>query len=594
MADGDVPMPDGGANYLTRLANAGAYLGGTPRVSSDWATTMRALKAKRRDDFQATYGPFKNRKAIRTAINRAALDSESTFDTDAAQAFLNARVIDGVGRYRRRRRRTPVRRRRRVGGRGSYKSFRKGISKAARMGRSVAKSKFAKTMASAYGFQAERQAAVAGLSAIGGRGRGGQGMYYGMGGYAPIRRQNALFTSTDRPVPRFESTGDELGTIVVNHTEFITDIYGIPWDTTTVPPTRTTDFQSFTLQLNPGLSNTFPFLSQIAQNFEEFQFIQLVFEYHPKLSNNLTSNDGQTGTLLFHTDTNPNNKPKSSKQRLNQQFGTVDGRPIDFLDHGIECDPNKLPGDGHRFIRTEPIAEGQDKLNYDHGLSQFAVCSTPQELSNEVLGELHVYYTVKLIKPRCYSLYGLGLERDEFLWTYNNPTSNEDFILKKAVRNNLYTSLYRNVSQNNCTVTFPTNLAGDLEGDLMIRRTTGSGNVSSQDWSQLDLADLFAMSGNVTVLNVYPAELTSPNLEPNFYMSSDAEPPSSDPTTQSWSLKFAIHVEQATSGTDNTFTFPCPFDTNDPRNDWFRISRFNGRELQENTDGPADTYVPVT
>jgi len=420
-------------------------------------------------------------------------------------------------------------------------------------------------------------------------------MYYGMGGYAPIRRQNALFTSTDRPVPRFESTGDELGTIVVNHTEFITDIYGIPWDATTVPPSRTSDFQSFTLELNPGLSNTFPFLSQIAQNFEEFQFIQLVFEYHPKLSNNLTSNDGQTGTLLFHTDTNPNNKPKSSKQRLNQQFGTVDGRPIDFLDHGIECDPNKLPGDGHRFVRTEPITEGQDKLNYDHGLSQFAVCSTPQELSNEVLGELHVYYTVKLIKPRCYSLYGLGLERDEFKWKWSSG-DNDDYTLYKASRNNLYTSVLRVPNQNNATVTFPTNLAGDLEIDLMMRIQDTSGDVTDLNWTQATIGDLFGFGGNVTALTIYPPEISDPGTdEPKFYMSSDASNPSTDNTSLSWSLKFAIHVEQATSGTDNTITFPVPFDQyNSSRVDWLRVSRFNGRDLQEQTDGPTDSWVAIS
>lgn len=572
-----------------RMANiSAADLAPLEKAQSPYAQTLRAIKAKRRDARMETYGPYKNKAAIRRAIARAAVEGNADFDAAAANVFLSNRIRDGVGRYRRRvRRRAPARRRRRrVGGTGSYQSFKRGVARAARFGKSIANSKIAKSAAGIYGFQAERQAAAAALGAIGGR-----GMYYGMGQYAPMRRQNALFNSSDRPVPRFESVGDELGTIVVNHTEFITDIYGIPWNTTSVPPSRTTDFQSFTLQLNPGLSNTFPFLSQIAQNFEEFQFIQLVFVYVPKLSNNLTSNDGQTGSLLFHTDTNPNNKPKSSKQRLNQQFGTVDGRPIDYLEHGIECDPSKLPGDGHRFVRTEPIAEGQDKLNYDHGLSQFAVCSTPQELSNEVLGELHVYYTVKLIKPRCYSLYGLGLERDEYKWKINSG-ANDDFTLYKASRSNLYTSLARNQTENNGTLTFPTNLAGDLEIDLMLRIQTFPGDVSDQSWPQGSLDQYFGFGGNVTTLTIYPPELLS-GTDPTYYISADATNPSGASLQLSWSLKFAIHVEQATSGTDNTVTFPLPFDTNDSRVDWLRVTRFNGRDLQENTDGPTDSWVAV-
>jgi hypothetical protein len=35
------------------------------------------------------------------------------------------------------------------------------------------------------------------------------------------------------------------------------------------------DFQNQSILLNPGLEASFPWLSQVAQNFEEYEFVQL-------------------------------------------------------------------------------------------------------------------------------------------------------------------------------------------------------------------------------------------------------------------------------------------------------------------------------
>ena len=61
--------------------------------------------------------------------------------------------------------------------------------------------------------------------------------------------------------------------VIINHCEYLQDVYG-PADA---------KFTNNELDLNPGLLENFPFLAQIAANYEEYEFIQLMF--HFKITN---------------------------------------------------------------------------------------------------------------------------------------------------------------------------------------------------------------------------------------------------------------------------------------------------------------------
>ena len=105
---------------------------------------------------------------------------------------------------------------------------------------------------------------------------------------------------------------------------------------------------------------------------------------------------------------------KLTKQDMLQAYGTTVAKITDEdILHGIECDPSKIKGDAHKFIRSGQTT--QDKHDFDWGLFQIAVDNTPAVLSNKVIGELYVSYTVKLSKPRLFAALGLSIPQDQFL-----------------------------------------------------------------------------------------------------------------------------------------------------------------------------------
>lgn len=64
--------------------------------------------------------------------------------------------------------------------------------------------------------------------------------------------------------------GDETGSICISNREYVGDIFA---------PSASGTFSVTPFPLNPGLEQSFPWLSQLAANYEEYEFIQLVFEF---------------------------------------------------------------------------------------------------------------------------------------------------------------------------------------------------------------------------------------------------------------------------------------------------------------------------
>jgi hypothetical protein len=164
-----------------------------------------------------------------------------------------------------------------------------------------------------------------------------------------------------------------------------------------------TNFTNTSYDLNPGLVANFPFLAQYAQNFEEYEFEQLVFEYHSTVDASSTNNpNGNTGTVIMATNYNVSSPAFTDKEQMIQYHGGVSGRMTDNLTHGVECEPSKNAGSPQKYVRTF-IPVNQDLKSYDLGKFQIAFQNIPQSYFNQQVGELWVYYKVKLTKPRLFS-----------------------------------------------------------------------------------------------------------------------------------------------------------------------------------------------
>lgn len=298
--------------------------------------------------------------------------------------------------------------------------------------------------------------------------------FIGQGSYAAA---NNLVSGGGLSVPTFSSTTDETGALVVQHEEFVKDIYGVHWDGSNLLE----PFVSDSLSLNPGLSRNFPWLSQIACNYEEYEFLQLMFCFKSRVGENLTTSDGQVGTIMMFTDYNAADAKRTTKQSMLQAYGTSVARVTDQdVLHGIECDPSKIKGDAHKFIRTG-VVEGQDVHDFDWGLFQIAVDNTPIGLSDKVIGELYVSYTVRLRKPRLYSTLGLAIQQDQFLVEFDDSTGAGVLAPVLATANNNSLGALLSVgtpvptsTTANMKITLPSSFSGGVEVVLISDPSVGT------------------------------------------------------------------------------------------------------------------------
>lgn len=206
----------------------------------------------------------------------------------------------------------------------------------------------------------------------------GIGQIFGSGDYSvvgPTPESNVLFNS--REVPKFSTTR---ATNIVCHREYIRDFTGA------------SAFTNTTYRLNPGSSETFPWLSSIAENYQQYKFHGLIFEFKPLITDYITG--GAPGVVIMATNYNASDAPYETKQEMENSEFAVSVKPTSNLVHGVECavDQTSVP---IKYVKSSPSDPGDSRL-YDMGLFQFANQGSPSQL----LGELWVSYCVEFFKPQ--------------------------------------------------------------------------------------------------------------------------------------------------------------------------------------------------
>jgi hypothetical protein len=203
------------------------------------------------------------------------------------------------------------------------------------------------------------------------------GKITGMGAYKVNR--NSLMTNCGPPV--FGNAGS--GTII-NHREFIQDVTG------------TTAFTLQSFPVNPGQFQSYPWLSTIAANYEEYEVLGQVYEYKPTCATAVASTNTALGTVIFATNYDALDAQFMNKQQMEAYEFSTSCTPFEHMIHPLECDPrvNVLHD---LYIRTGSVPSNADARFYDIG--NFQVATVGMQASN-VVGELWVSYHVRLIKPR--------------------------------------------------------------------------------------------------------------------------------------------------------------------------------------------------
>lgn len=172
--------------------------------------------------------------------------------------------------------------------------------------------------------------------------------------------------------------------VTITHREYLGDITG------------SVGFESRSYAINPGSSNTFPWLSNIASMFQSYRIKGLVFEFNSTSADALNSVNTALGTVIMSTQYNVAMPLFVNKAEMEQYEYTVSGRPSRNLTHCLECDPH-LQVMPQLFTRTGALPAGSDYQFYDWGNFQIATVGMQAAAT---IGELWVSYDIEFLKPR--------------------------------------------------------------------------------------------------------------------------------------------------------------------------------------------------
>jgi len=175
---------------------------------------------------------------------------------------------------------------------------------------------------------------------------------------------------------------------------------------------------STTYVINPGLSTTFPWLSQIASNFEQYRVHGLVFYFRStSASSNPSGGSVALGTVVMSTNYNATAAPFTTKVQAEASQWCVSGKPDSDLVAFIECDPKQTTGNDLFYVRTGAVPSGQDQKDYDMGFTQVSTVGVYG--TSQTLGETWVCYDIEFLKPLSADIYGNELSTAH----YNDITS---------------------------------------------------------------------------------------------------------------------------------------------------------------------------
>lgn len=214
----------------------------------------------------------------------------------------------------------------------------------------------------------------------------------------------------------------------------------------------TTAFTNTVFAINPGQQNTFPWLSNIARNYEQYRFNGLIFEFVSTSSDAIasTTNLG-LGQVMLATDYNAADSPYSdASQMLNAMFSNS-GKPSENIIHAIECAPTDQAQKLY-YVRVGSQAADTDIRLYDVGNFQLA---TQNQQSNYLgMGQLWVSYDITF----CKSVEFNELGQDILTAKYQ--------LMNQTIANTMGTTRVADIHNNlavvvdNHSITFPEDIAG--------------------------------------------------------------------------------------------------------------------------------------
>lgn len=219
----------------------------------------------------------------------------------------------------------------------------------------------------------------------------------GFGSYSV--RANTLVNEGESPARMHSNSANTR----VCHREYIGDV---------VSSSSANTFLLQSYDINPGIVQTFPWFSAIAQQFQEWVPLGMVFEFKTLSADAIASSTNNTlGGIIMATNYNSAAPNFANKQAMDNTEYTTSYKPSESFYHAIECAPhaNVL---NELYVRSGSVPSGQDQKTYD--LGNFQIASFGIQGTSVVLGELWCSYDIELRKPISTAAQGLDVLTDHY------------------------------------------------------------------------------------------------------------------------------------------------------------------------------------
>jgi len=171
----------------------------------------------------------------------------------------------------------------------------------------------------------------------------------------------------------------------IKHREYITDI------------NSSVGFSLRSYRINPGLNELFPWLSQVANNFEDYKIHGMVVYLNTSSATAVSSTNTALGIWGVVTQYDPSEPDFTSKQQCENYVGAQSAVVSNSLLHGIECAPQSNVLTKMYVRSSDNISDEEDLKFYDWGKIQIF---TQGAQATSVIGEMWVSYDIEFSKPR--------------------------------------------------------------------------------------------------------------------------------------------------------------------------------------------------
>lgn len=208
-------------------------------------------------------------------------------------------------------------------------------------------------------------------------------------------KSNSLMTA-----PQF---GKKENSIRIRNREFIGDV------------SSSQLFDSSSYVINPGNSTLFPWLSNIAAAYQQWQANGMIFYFNSTSATAIGSTNTALGTLMMATNYDLAEADYASKVEMLSSYFSNSGPPCEDLMHAIECDPHSRPID---VLYIDQAGESvTDPALFNLGTFQVATAGVQ---AASVIGELWVSYDITFMKPKMASSGDYSLLQNG-PWTVADP-----------------------------------------------------------------------------------------------------------------------------------------------------------------------------